>query len=663
MSGAARSAEFEAWVAKARDIPIENEIARRSIPLKANGAAERCGPCPVCGGEDRFSINTKKAVWNCRHCGKGGDVIDLVMHLDDVEFITACETLTGEPRPTPKGKNRAERKVAQFDYDQDGAVAFAVERIEYRNSDGSPVLTKDGKPKKSFRRKRPDPNRPDDWIWNVDGVPIIPYRLAGLTEAIANGYRVYIVEGEGKVDFLRTWNVPATCCAGGSKCWQPEHAQFLAGADVVIMPDNDPAGREYADAVAASLQGIATSIRLLELPGLPPKGDIIDWERNGGTVERLHELIGEAKPWTPPAATPPRSFPPSSLAEVHAIFQRWLGDEYDTATLNATLATAAAEQLPGDPPWLMIISGSGNAKTETVSSVSACNGAHVISTITSEGALLSAASKKSRIKGATGGLLRKIGKRGVLIIKDFTSILSMNREVRTAVLAAMREVHDGKWERNVGSDGGQTLTWEGRIVVIGACTTAWDQAHSVIASMGDRFVLVRSNSYTGRIAAGIRAIRNTGDEILMRREMAEAVAGLIGTVTSRKYNLAPAEEESILRAADVVTLARTGVELDYRGDVIDSHAPEMPTRFAKQLTMLMRGAVAIGMSREDALALVLRCARDSVPQLRQTAFENPRISTLSLIEVVLTRHSKPWRAPRMQKKRRKDPEPSSPSRI
>jgi hypothetical protein len=53
----------------------------------------------------------------------------------------------------------------------------------------------------------------------------------------------------------------------------------------------------------------------------------------------------------------------------------------------------------------------------------------------------------------------------------------------------------------------------------------------------------------------------------------------------------------------VVTLARTGVEIDYRGDVIDSHAPEMPTRFAKQLTMLMRGGIAIGMPRIDALTL------------------------------------------------------------
>jgi hypothetical protein len=63
-----------------------------------------------------------------------------------------------------------------------------------------------------------------------------------------------------------------------------------------------------------------------------------------------------------------------------------------------------------------------------------------------------------------------------------------NKDLRRAV----------RWVRNVGTDGGQTLIWEARIVVIGACTTAWDHAHSVISVMGDRFVLVRSNSYLGR---------------------------------------------------------------------------------------------------------------------------------------------------------------------
>ena len=96
--------------------------------------------------------------------------------------------------------------------------------------------------------------------------------------------------------------------------------------------------------------------------------------------------------------------------------------------------------------------------------------------------MLSATSAKTRSKTATGGLLRKIGDHGVLVIKDVTSILSAARETRGTVLAAIREIYDGRWERNVGTDGGQTLTWTGRIVLIGAVTTAWDSAHALTLS-------------------------------------------------------------------------------------------------------------------------------------------------------------------------------------
>ena len=174
----------------------------------------------------------------------------------------------------------------------------------------------------------------------------------------------------------------------------------------------------------------------------------------------------------------------------------------------------------------------------------------------------------------------------------------------------MREVYDGRWERNVGSDGGQTLTWEGRIAVIGAVTTAWDTHHAVTSTMGDRFVLIRASSLKGRLDAGRSAIRNTGLETEMRREMADAVRKLIEGVNAKaKITVTDAEAESILQAANLVTLARTGVEFDGRGELIDAHAPEMPTRFAKQLTQLVRGAIAIGMERREALALAIRCAR------------------------------------------------------
>ena len=205
-------------------------------------------------------------------------------------------------------------------------------------------------------------------------------------------------------------------------------------------------------------------------------------------------------------------------------------------------------------------------------------------------------------RDATGGLLRKIGDRGVLVIKDVTSILVADRNIRGQVLAALREVYDGRWERNVGTDGGKSLLWTGRIVVIGAVTTAWDSHHAVVAAMGDRFVSLRLDltSKVGRQTSGMQSIRNTGFEVQMREELAEAVSEVIAEINTDDIPTTDEENSLLLKAADLVTMARTAVDRDYRGDVSVAHAPEMPTRFAKQLAQMLRGAVAVGMTRESS---------------------------------------------------------------
>jgi phage/plasmid primase-like uncharacterized protein len=82
-------------IARARSVPIEEVLAARGHNLRRCGG-ELIGPCPVCGGRDRFAVNPKKALWNCRGGDKGGDVIDLVCHLDSCGFNDAIEQLTGE---------------------------------------------------------------------------------------------------------------------------------------------------------------------------------------------------------------------------------------------------------------------------------------------------------------------------------------------------------------------------------------------------------------------------------------------------------------------------------------------------------------------------------------------------------------------------------------
>jgi hypothetical protein len=97
--------------AEARSVRLESEIARRGIKLSA-GIAERCGPCPVCGGTDRFGVNIKKQMFYCRKCDVGGDVITFVRHVDGCTFKEALNLLTGGHTPPQKPATGARHGAA-----------------------------------------------------------------------------------------------------------------------------------------------------------------------------------------------------------------------------------------------------------------------------------------------------------------------------------------------------------------------------------------------------------------------------------------------------------------------------------------------------------------------------------------------------------------------
>lgn len=79
---------------------------------------DRAGPCPLCGGTDRFAINVRAEVFNCRRCGLGGKgVIELVMKTEKVEFTEACEIITGRKASDPIDEKRMAELRRQADQD------------------------------------------------------------------------------------------------------------------------------------------------------------------------------------------------------------------------------------------------------------------------------------------------------------------------------------------------------------------------------------------------------------------------------------------------------------------------------------------------------------------------------------------------------------------
>ena len=172
--------------------------------------------------------------------------------------------------------------------DEDGAVLFQVVRYGFRDASGAPILNSNGKPKKTFRQRR---EVAGEWVWSVKGMRLVPYRLPDLLEAVANDHLVFIAEGEKKVDRLVQTGVPATCNPMGAGNWSDDLTAHFAGARVIILPDNDDAGRRHGAQVAEKLRGVAASIRILDLPGLKPKGDVFDWLEEGHDAQELYALV------------------------------------------------------------------------------------------------------------------------------------------------------------------------------------------------------------------------------------------------------------------------------------------------------------------------------------------------------------------------------------
>jgi hypothetical protein len=158
----------------------------------------------------------------------------------------------------------------------------------------------------------------------------------------------------------------------------------------------------------------------------------------------------------------------ASLTDLEQTFRHWLHMK-TVAPLHFVCGTIAANYMQTDPVWGMLVGGPGWGKTELLNSTSKLPNVHAAATIT-EAALLSGTRRKEKSPDAKGGLLREIGDFGFLILKDFTSILSMNRDVRGALLAALREIYDGAWTRHVGVDGGTKLPWAGKLAVLAGCT-------------------------------------------------------------------------------------------------------------------------------------------------------------------------------------------------
>ena len=261
------------------------------------------------------------------------------------------------------------------------------------------------------------------------------------------------------------------------------------------------------------------------------------------------------------------------------------------------------------------MAGRVTGKTERLAPLAVMPPVVLASAISGEAALLSATPRRDRAEQATGGLLRRVGDKGVLILKDFTTVLEMDRTDRGKVLAALREIYDGRWDRDVGTDGGQTLTWTGKCGFLAGCTGAIDRAHAVVNDMGPRSLFLRlPPADLDKIARA--ALKHMGHEQEMRNELTAATAGLLTHLDGKPHELTDSFKTGLTGLAILASQARSPVHRDWKGEIELVGDAEAPTRIIKQLGQLWRACGVLGLAHAESWEVVSRCALDSIPKLR-----------------------------------------------
>lgn len=140
----------------------------------------------------------------------------------------------------------------------------AVAVYDYRDETGTLLFQVCRTADKQFPQRRPDPAKRSGWNWSLGDVRRVLFRLPQLIAGLSDGRPAWICEGEKDVLALTGIGELATCNPGGAGKWRPEYVEYFRDAYVTVCADADRPGQAHARTVAASLQGVARAVRIVE---------------------------------------------------------------------------------------------------------------------------------------------------------------------------------------------------------------------------------------------------------------------------------------------------------------------------------------------------------------------------------------------------------------
>jgi hypothetical protein len=604
------------------------------------------GSCPFTGKEDKFYVNRRTLLWDSKTGGQSGNVAQFLRLISE-QYVRALT-----PELTARLARDRGLPASAF---QDWHLGWHATRQAYT----LPVRDVRG--------------HVEDIRMYTIGQSAGVISTAGAHVGLLGAEQlpkhpaasVYICEGEWDAIALR-WMMRhldqegVVVAVPGAGTFKPEWVPWLSGRRVHTLYDMDGPGEKGEHLALSRLKNQVQLLTFIHWPDSFPEGfDVRDWVIAGAirkkTPRRCWRSLTEmfqteprrtvlpngtdpgvsdddeavSSPVVVPERRPTKWVKAPQLSDVHHEFKRWLYLD-STDAIDVMLATAISQQIDGEPVWMFIVAPPGGAKTETLSSLSWVENVYMTSSVTPH-SLISGANWKGN---ADPSLIPKLDGK-IMVIKDFTSILSMRDNEKDEIFGILRDAYDGTCGKEFGN--GVVRRYHSRFTILAAVTPSIYALSSSHTALGERFLKfgIGDNLVHHHEDEIInRAIDNINKETSMRDDLADVVhAFLTKRLGIRRIPVGelPALPSAIRQR--IIALARFGARMrgsvtrdNFRNDIVTSRpSAEVGSRLGKQLAKLSQAlAVVRGRSvvTPDDYRLVKKVMLDTIPQRTEDLLRN-----------------------------------------
>lgn len=570
-----------------------NVLTAHGVEFTSESGDERIGTCPFTGKVNKFYYNVRKCVWDSKTAGLSGTVPQFLEQIHNVYVEQMTKTLL--------------RKLSENRRLPD--EAFAPWKIGWTGSQYSFLIRDAGGQPQDIRlytlgKRVMSTKGVETGLLGAEQIPMHP------TDPI------YLCEGEWDAVALR-WLMKKVGARGivvglpGAGVFKGEWTPWFSGRRVHTLYDYDAAGEEGELRLEKRLKSVCQTLTFVHWPdGVSDGFDVRDYIIYGAIDNHTPKECWEAlhrkfQPYTRHA--PPKNTTGNvagsnghlggvaarvsawtqktpSYDDLTGVFKKWLYLE-NTVGIELMCAVVASQEIEGPPVWMFLVAPPGGAKTEILSSLIGMDQIYLQSSLTPH-ALVSGANWKG---DQDPSLIPRLNGK-VLVIKDFTSILSMRDNEKDEIFGILRDAYDGRCGKVFGT--GIERSYESRFTVLAAVTPRIYDLSQQHHSLGERFLKcgVGNNlQHSSERDIIRRAIDNIDRDTQMKAELQDVVHAFMKRTRSRKLpTLSDVMYERIIALAMFGARMRGTVSRDqYHHDVITSRpSAEIGSRLGIQLAKL-----------------------------------------------------------------------------